>query len=664
MDNDKKLVRILHIGNVANYAYNISNAMQGINIASHVINWDYYHINAQPIWEEGKFDSSLIKDQFFPNLPTSEAAGFTTPDWFIQGPRVLACLTLIARNEGQHDRAKLFQRALDKHLEQLHDATYRDQMADGKQRLMELVCTNLLGGFDAPGAYSRAKGLAIRLLVASGLGDPLIRLSRKFRAYAGEANGGYGGRLDGIGRALGRQAINTKLGVLNGVGAMRTLVVRFGASLPPPLGRPIKRLLRRGSYTAKATEIPTSLPRAPLNDDHNGDGSRGHDMGDAATLSAMTMGADVRSHRDPSSGQGPARHQTSEVADAATTPPQSPVSEVSPFEAHVQKLIAQYRTFFPDRDFDPMLLRQYEHTLPLMRRLFSHYDLVIGYAIEGIWPLMAGVPYVAYEFGTIRNLPFQDSPMGKLAALTYLNSEQTIVTNSDNEAPAKRLGRPYFFLPHIVNECGLLGPDESVVARTAFLTQHGGNFIVFHPARQHWSLKRDTNWDKGNDQFFRGFALLVKETAPDARCIAVAWGETLDASKDLIAELDIVENVIWIPPQPHISMMEYICICDVVCDQFTIPTFGGIPPKAFHAGKPVVSSFDPDLHRWCFDDLPPLLPASSAAEVHDALVRLFTDKAYAIEIGRSGADWYRRENSNARVREVLFKELKGLESRA
>jgi glycosyltransferase involved in cell wall biosynthesis len=328
----------------------------------------------------------------------------------------------------------------------------------------------------------------------------------------------------------------------------------------------------------------------------------------------------------------------------------------------VQSLIAQYKQIYPERDFDPMLLRQYEHTLPLMRRLFSHYDLIIGYAIDGIWPLMAGAPYVAYEFGTIRNIPFSDTPMGRLAAVTYLNAEQTVVTNSDNEAPAKRLGRPFFFLPHVVNEGGLLTPHEAETARKEFIAEYGGNFIVFHPSRQHWDEARDTNWDKGNDHLWRGFARLVRDTAPNARCVAVAWGEQLARSKALIEELGITANVVWINPQVHIAMMRYICLCDVVCDQFTIPTFGGIPPKAFNAGKPVVTAFDPGLHHWCFDELPPLIPANSAQLVYEALTRLYIDREFAAALGRKGADWYRRENSNARVREVLLANLRGLQS--
>jgi glycosyltransferase involved in cell wall biosynthesis len=624
---DQRPLRILHIGNVANYGYNIGKILNTKEFISHAISWDYYHINAQPVWEEGVFDASAVGDQYFPQLPSASDAGFTAPDWYVQGPRVLACLTLIARNEGKHGRAAFFQRALDNHLAKLHDPAYRAALAAGRQRAMEVAYTDLLGGFGKIETGSALRRFGIRLLGSTGASAIGVRGMAAARNRASAAKWVVLNRV----AATRNRAGAAKWIVLNRLDAVRTLAMRRGAKLPAPIKQSIKRALYRSGGAAPMPEQPQSAQIGALKD-----------------ASAL-----LRQNEQIVVVAAPVH--TAQPAPAAL--PQSP------FEAHVQALIAQYKSIYPERDFDQMLLRQYEHTLPLMRRLFSHYDLVIGYAIEGIWPLMAGVPYVAYEFGTIRNLPFQDTATGRLAALTYLNCEQIIVTNSDNEAPAKRLGRPYFFLPHVVNESGLLNADEAATARADFLAEHSGDFVVFHPPRQHWDEKRDTSWDKGNDHLFHGFARLVKQHAPNARCITVAWGESLARSKELIAELGITENVIWITPQPHIAMMRYIAICDVLCDQFTIPTFGGIPPKAFHAGKPVVTSFDPELHRWCFDKLPPLIPANSADKVYDALARLYTDKPYAMELGRRGADWYRRENSNARVREVLLQKLKGLQGR-
>jgi glycosyltransferase involved in cell wall biosynthesis len=592
----KPVKRVLHIGNVANYGYNIGKLLQQEGLQSHTINWDYYHINAQPMWEEGRLDPSGVGDHFFPKLPSALDAGFANPVWYVQGPRELACLTLIAMNERKAVRAAVFRWLLNRHLARIHDRAYRENSAPRDARILAFAFKVALGGF---GTSAKLSGV-LRVVLNRFTGFSTAKLLPPF-----------GGALFSRLRVSSvRHALGVKWKVLNALDAIRSLARRI-----------VRKALRHAGITIGAPRTVPILPSSP-------------------TPSSIAPTADPAFAAEGEAVAAASRHTT--------------------FEALVQSLIRQYQTVHPDRSFDPMLLMQYQHTLPIMSRLFRHYDLIIGYAIEGIWPLVAGFPYVAYEFGTIRNLPFEDTATGRLAYLTYRNCEQIIVTNCDNEAPAKRLARPYFFLPHVVNESGRLDDRETENARSAFIAEHGGRFVVFHPSRQHWDEQRDTNWDKGNDHLFRGFARLVKNEAPEARCIAVAWGQSLERSKALIAELGIEENIVWISPQPHIAMMRYICLSDVVCDQFTIPTFGGIPPKAFHAGKPVITSFDPGLHHWCFDSLPPILSADTPDAVHAALAMLHGDPLKAREIGEAGERWYVKENSNARVRQVLLSRLSGL----
>jgi glycosyltransferase involved in cell wall biosynthesis len=720
-----KPLRVLHIGNVANYAYNIGKILQSEGIENHVIAWDYYHINAHPVWEEGVFDAASVGDHFFPKLPGPYLTGFAEPQWFVQGPRVLACLALIAQNEGKFWRANFFRRLLRKHVKQVHDSTYRARMAAGRQRLIELVCTDLLGGLGNPETLSlvsrrfpnglvKVPSIRIEALRRTGLRrldtlrwtslNRLEPLRWTALNHISAWRWAVSNRINALRWKILNRINALHWSILNGVDALRSVTIRVGATLPLPVKQVVKKAIgwNRLVVAPPSPNLAATMPLYPTSgkpaDTAATVASSGNACGEpmtggvAVSLEAKPPTVDslppsssmvqdkglvVHYKKAHSTSAGPADIRAvaassgntcgepitgSADVSAARKSPTVESLPPTPFEAHVQSLIAQYKQIYPERDFDPMLLRQYEHTLPLMRRLFSHYDLIIGYAIDGIWPLMAGAPYVAYEFGTIRNIPFSDTPMGRLAAVTYLNAEQTVVTNSDNEAPAKRLGRPFFFLPHVVNEGGLLTPHEAETARKEFIAEYGGNFIVFHPSRQHWDEARDTNWDKGNDHLWRGFARLVRDTAPNARCVAVAWGEQLARSKALIEELGITANVVWINPQVHIAMMRYICLCDVVCDQFTIPTFGGIPPKAFNAGKPVVTAFDPGLHHWCFDELPPLIPANSAQLVYEALTRLYIDREFAAALGRKGADWYRRENSNARVREVLLANLRGLQS--
>ena len=527
-------LKILHIGNVANYAYNIGKVLQTDRIESHAINWDYYHFASRPEWEEADFDPADIGDHYFPKIPPAVVTGFARPHWYVHGPRHLATLYLIALNERKRVAAWLLRLALDRHLRRLADPAFRRGTAAPRLAgVLESLCLDLMG---------EGKGLTKRAVAE--------RLRRAFQ------------RKPEAPPAPAAPAVTPQ------------------ADPPPPPPPPILR------------ERPRLVPRR-----------------------ADRPGA--------------------------------------PFDERVAGLIAEYAEAYPGRGFDPVLLRQFESSLPLLQRLFSQYDLVIGYAIDGIWPLMAGRPYMAYEFGTIRNIPFEDNAQGRLAYLTYRRAARTIVTNPDNEEPAKALGLDHFFLPHVINESGLPDEAEAAAFRAALTARVGGDFFVFHPPRQHWDEQRDTNWDKGNDHLFRGFARLVRETAPGARCICVAWGESVARSRQLVEQLGIAGNVVWIEPQPHRRMMRYIAAADVVADQFSLSTFGGIPPKALYLGKPVVTSFDPGLHAWCYAEMPPVIAARDADGIADALARLHADAAYRAAVGAAGHAWYRAHNSNDRIREIL-----------
>lgn len=526
----RKKYKVLHLGNVANYGYNIGKVLQTDTIESHTLNWDYYHFASRPEWEEGEFDSREMGDHYFPNIPGPSVTGFRRPRWYVHGPQRSAALCLIAMNEGKQLRARLIRFLLDRHLRRLGDPAYRRrENAWRVSTLWQSFCMDLMG--DGKGNTQRAIAAAWRVLQ-----------ERRARPATHEAP------------------------------------PQAAAAPPAPPPRP-------------ARELPLPVPLA--------------------------------------------------TAPAAT------------FDDLVEGLRREYLAAYPHRDLDPLLLRQFEISRALMQRLFAPYDLVIGYAIDGIWPLMAGKPYMAYEFGTIRNIPFTDDSQGRLAFLAYRRALRTIVTNSDTEDSAKALGLDHFFLPHVINESGTPTPAEAEAFRAGLVARHGGDFFVFHPPRQHWNAARDTNWDKGNDHLLRGFASFVRDTAPEARCICVEWGESVADSRRLVEELGIGRNVIWIAPQPHRSMMRYIAACDAVADQFSLSTFGGIPPKAFHLGRPVISCFDPAIHAWCYSEMPPIAAARTAGEIAAALARLHADPEHKAALGEAGRDWYRRHNSNARIREIL-----------
>lgn len=91
--------RILHIGNIANNAYNNARLLNETGLDCDVICYDYYHIMGCPEWEDADF-SSNYGDQFKPDWVAAGVKDFKRPRWFAQGP-VRDCIDyLVARKEG------------------------------------------------------------------------------------------------------------------------------------------------------------------------------------------------------------------------------------------------------------------------------------------------------------------------------------------------------------------------------------------------------------------------------------------------------------------------------------------------------------------------------------------------------------------------------------
>jgi len=88
--------RVLHIGNIANNAYNNAKLLNNIGLDCDVICYDYYHVMGCPEWEDADFEGHIV-DQFHPNWASVDLRGFQRPAWFAQGPLHLCAEYLIAR---------------------------------------------------------------------------------------------------------------------------------------------------------------------------------------------------------------------------------------------------------------------------------------------------------------------------------------------------------------------------------------------------------------------------------------------------------------------------------------------------------------------------------------------------------------------------------------
>ena len=103
--------RVLHVGNIANNAYNNAKLLREAGLDCDVLCHDYYHIMGCPEWEDADFDGP-VGDHFRPQWKDLDLHGYRRPAWFAQGPLWSSLRYLIVRREGRAWRAKFFWRCL------------------------------------------------------------------------------------------------------------------------------------------------------------------------------------------------------------------------------------------------------------------------------------------------------------------------------------------------------------------------------------------------------------------------------------------------------------------------------------------------------------------------------------------------------------------------
>jgi glycosyltransferase involved in cell wall biosynthesis len=291
----------------------------------------------------------------------------------------------------------------------------------------------------------------------------------------------------------------------------------------------------------------------------------------------------------------------------------------------------------------------YRARLRDLKPLFQYFDVIQAYSTDGAWPLLAEQPFIAYEHGTLRAIPFVNDMTGRLAATVFLGADHVFVTNLDCMEAGERLGIPadrFSPLPHAFDEKRLVEfrhshreirpPDDQVV--------------FFHPARQDWLLA-DPSMIKGNDRLIRAFARISRRH-PSAQLVMIAWGRDLDATRDLIKSLGVEGKIRWLNPMRKQDLWRTYLSSHAVLDQFVLPSFGGVTFEALALGCRVITNVDFGAAERFFSRAPPIYSASSEAEIYEVLERIILDRNDLAGVGDAGAEWIKRYHSAEKIVEL------------
>jgi glycosyltransferase involved in cell wall biosynthesis len=273
---------------------------------------------------------------------------------------------------------------------------------------------------------------------------------------------------------------------------------------------------------------------------------------------------------------------------------------------------------------------------------------VQGYAVAPIIPVLCGVRnFTAYEHGTLRKTPFEDTPVGRLCAIGFREAPITFVTNTDVLPSAHRLGLrddQLVLLPHAIDSERLLQygrEHEHLRPRDA------GTVTFLAPARQDW-VDRDPSWTKGNDNALHALAILCNEGVP-CRIVLAEWGRDIDATRRLIDELGLGDHVEWLPPLYKRSLWDAYIGAHAVLDQFVLEAIGGVAFEAMALGRRVLTALDVEAAAGFFGEAPPLLACKEPEELAAAMRLVAEDPLDAARRGDAAREWFARYHSSDRI---------------
>jgi glycosyltransferase involved in cell wall biosynthesis/SAM-dependent methyltransferase len=334
----------------------------------------------------------------------------------------------------------------------------------------------------------------------------------------------------------------------------------------------------------------------------------------------------------------------------AASPPPVVAPSPPPFSDDRDPVVALFRRRFPTRadQLTPSDYEGWRRAAELWREVFEMYDVIQAYATYPIMPMLLGLEnYAAYEHGTLRDIPFEDSAVGRTTALGYREAPAVFVTNADDLEAAARLGIPderVIALPHAVDTRRLF---DFAAANATLAPAPESQLTFFAPARHDW-VEGFRSQLKGNDRIVRALRLL-RDEGDRALVVFVDWGRHVDDTKRLVDDLGLADSVAWIDPLRKEALWRRYLTSHAVLDQFVMEAIGGVAFEAMALGCRVITSLDGAVNARFFGEAPPVLVAASPEEIAAAMKRVANDPFDEDGVGIAARSWVERYHSSERI---------------
>lgn len=237
--------------------------------------------------------------------------------------------------------------------------------------------------------------------------------------------------------------------------------------------------------------------------------------------------------------------------------------------------------------------------------------------------------------------------------LCCLNAEMSLT-----KASFDSIGKPFERLayPMVYNrEVAPSQPPAYLVE--AIRRMREAELSMFCAARLLWVPDPQINgrtWSsqtKNSDWMFRGLAQFMTQQ-PGARVVlaVVEYGPDVEASRQLVHDLGLETNVLWLPKMPRREIMLLLDAAHIGIGEFYQDAgviWGGTGWETLAAGRPLMQSFNftADGFKAEFGHAPPpVLGVSSAEDLACQIARMHADPVTRQRIGSESLSWFNRNN--------------------
>ena len=316
--------------------------------------------------------------------------------------------------------------------------------------------------------------------------------------------------------------------------------------------------------------------------------------------------------------------------------------------------------FFPNRKFAfGTQCDDHIRAAALYAPLFEQYDLVQAYATDPVWPYLAGYPsYVAWEHGTLRDTPYEDSDLSRLTLLAYARAKAVYVTNVDCYDSAVYITKN----SHAPIVCGLHGFDTERMLqkqRRAGVTGFDraryaapNERLFFCPAR----IDIDPHYGtylKKNDLLYRALGRLWRETGGGFRVLQLESGNDVAALQALIHREcpEMEASVTWHAPFQKAEYDQILQNAELVFDNLLLPLMGGNGIETLMSGHAaLVNRRIPEalLLRF-FPEMWPVLEIEDEGDIYLAAQKALTDPAACTALAQKGQQWILKYHGHAAI---------------